>query len=227
MTAPGRRGPVIAIDGPAGAGKSTVARRLAARLGFALVPTGAMYRAVALSVVRAHVPPDDRVALREHLEGVKIQVAGGRVLLEGEDVSGQLGTQEIGEVTSYLTTLPEVRDRVTPLQRSEAAAGRVVLEGRDTTTVVCPDAEVKFFLTASPESRARRRHAELTARGGAPDLDVVLAEVVARDRQDTTRALAPLRKAPDAIELDTTDLSVEQVVERMLEAIERRCSTRS
>ena len=139
----------------------------------------------------------------------------------------EIRTQEISDLTSRLTMLAPVRDRVTPLQRQLAAEGGVVLEGRDTGTVVCPDADVKFYLDASDEARARRRQRELAARGATVDLETVRREIALRDRQDTTRALAPLRKAPDAVTVDTTDLDVEQVVELMQKAIERQCCTRS
>lgn len=223
----GERPAVITIDGPAGAGKSTAARALAARLGYRLVDTGAMYRALAWSVARAGLPVDDTPALRRHLATVEVALDGDRVLVDGRDVSGEIRTQAIGDLTSRLTVLAPVRDRVTPLQRQMAAGGGVVLEGRDTGTVVCPDAEVKFYLEASTEARARRRHAELRARGVGMDLAAVREEIVTRDRQDTTRALAPLRKAPDAITVDTTDLDVGQMVEAMVKAIESQCCTRS
>ena len=223
----GERRPVITIDGPAGAGKSTAARGLARRLGYRLIDTGAMYRALAWSVARAGLPAEDTPELRRHLASVEVALDGDRVFVDGRDVSGEIRTREISDLTSRLTRLAPVRDRVTPLQRELAAAGGVVLEGRDTGTVVCPDAEVKFYLDASTASRARRRLAELAARGIAVDLDVVRDEIVARDRQDTTRELAPLRKAPDAVTVDTTDLDVGQVVETLLKAIESQCCTRS
>ena len=221
------RKPVIAIDGPAGAGKSTVARRLAERLGYTLVPTGIMYRAVALGITRDRVPQREGPELRQYLEPLDVSVVGGRVYLNREDVTSAIATQAIAEATSYVTTLAAVREKVTPLQRRAAASGGVVLEGRDTGTVVCPDAEVKFYLTASLEARARRRHAELAAQGVLVPLDRVREEVGARDVQDETRELAPLKRAPDAIELDTSDLTVDEAVERMLAAIGTRCSTRS
>jgi CMP/dCMP kinase len=218
----GPRGLVVTIDGPAGAGKTTVARLLAERLGYELIPTGAMYRALALSVLRAGVSPDDPAALARHLAPLEVTVVKGRVLLNGEDVTREIRTQAVADATSTLSMRREVRDKVTPLQRRAAEPGGVVLEGRDTGTVVCPHADVKFFLTASLESRARRRHAELAAQGITADLDTVRDEIKDRDRQDTTRALAPLVKAADALEIDTSDLTVEQVVERVLAAIEAR-----
>ncbi len=223
----GERPAVITIDGPAGAGKSTAARELARRLGYRLIDTGAMYRALAWSVARAGLPVEDTEALRRHLTSVDVVLEGDRVFVDGRDVSGEIRTREISDLTSRLTRLGPVRERVTPLQRAMASGGGVVLEGRDTGTVVCPHADVKFYLDASTAARARRRQAELAARGVVVALDVVYDEIVLRDHQDTTRALAPLRKAADAITVDTTDLDVEQVVEAMLRTIESQCYTRS
>ena len=218
---------VITIDGPAGAGKSTAARALARRLGYRLIDTGAMYRAMAWSVARAGLPVEDSPALRRHLAAVDVRLDGERVFVDGRDVSGEIRTREISDLTSRLTRLPPVRERATPLQRAMAASGGAVLEGRDTGTVVWPQADVKFFLEASGSARARRRQAELAARGTVVDVEVVRDEIALRDRQDSTRELAPLRKAPDAITLDTTDLDADQVVEAMLRAIESQCCTRS
>jgi cytidylate kinase len=213
---------VIAIDGPAGAGKSTVARLLARQLGYRFLDTGSMYRAVAWSVAQAGIPAVDGPALRRHLAAVRVAVDGERVSVDGRDVTDAIRTQEIGALTSHLTTLAPVREAVTPLQRELAAPGGTVLEGRDTGTVVCPDAEVKFYLDASLETRARRRHAELARRGIARPLDEVCAELQVRDARDTERALAPLRRAPDAIAVDTSRLTVEQVVAAMQRAVEER-----
>jgi cytidylate kinase len=218
----GGREPVIAIDGPAGAGKGTVARRLAARLGYRLLDTGAMYRALAWSVARAGLAPDDTPALRRHVERVHIDLEGDRVVVDGRDVTDDIRTQEIANLTSRLSMLAIVRDKLTPVQRRLASTGGVVLEGRDTGTVVCPEAEVKFYLDASLEERARRRQAELRTRGIELEPEAALREIAARDAQDSSRALAPLRKAPDAVEVDTTGLSVDQVVTSLAEAVERR-----
>jgi cytidylate kinase len=218
----GPRGLVVTLDGPAGAGKTTVARQLAERLGYALIPTGAMYRALALSVLRAGVSLDDAAALARHLAGVDVSVEGGHVRLDGEDVTAEIRGRAVADATSTLSMRREVRDKVTPLQRRAAEPGGVVLEGRDTGTVVCPHADVKFFLTATLESRARRRHAELAAQGASADLDAIRDEVKERDRQDTTRVLAPLVRAADAVELDTSELTIEAVVDRLVAAVEAR-----
>lgn len=221
------REPVITIDGPAGAGKTTAARALAQRLGFRLLDTGAMYRAIAWSVARAGLGAEDTPELRRHLAALVLEVDDERVRVDGEDVTEALRTPAISALTSRLSALPVVRAKVVPLQRELARRGGVVLEGRDTGTVVCPDAEVKFYLDAELGERARRRLAELRSRGIAADFETVLAEIRARDAQDATRALAPLQRATDAVAIDTTALTVEQVVERMLRVIEARCCTRS
>jgi cytidylate kinase len=218
----GGREPVITIDGPAGAGKGTVARRLAERLGYRLLDTGAMYRALAWSVARAGLAPADGPALRRHVERVRVDLAGDRVLVDGRDVTEEIRTPEIATLTSRLSTLAAVRDKLTPLQRELAATGGVVLEGRDTGTVVCPDAEVKFYLDATLEERGRRRQSELRARGVDLSPDTARREIAERDAQDSSRALAPLRKAADAVTVDTTGLTVEQVVTRLVELVERR-----
>ena len=222
------REPIITIDGPAGAGKSTVARLLALRLGYRLLDTGGMYRALAWSVQQAGLAGEDAAGIARHLASVVLDVDGDRFVVNGRDVTGEIRTPEIGALTSRITALAPVRDKVTPLQRALASRGGVVLEGRDTGTVVCPDADVKFFLDASIEMRARRRQAELAATGHVVPLDAVRTEITVRDAQDRTRTLAPLRKADDAIEVDTSGRSADEVVEVMLDAVERyRCCTRS
>jgi cytidylate kinase len=219
---------VITIDGPAGAGKSTAARALARRLGFRLLDTGAMYRALAWAVREAGLPPEDSPALRALLDQTLVVLDGDAVLVNGRDVTGEIRSPAIGELTSVLTMLRPVRDKITPAQRALAAAGGVVLEGRDTGSVVCPDAEVKFYLDATLEARARRRRDELAERGIAADLASVREEVARRDRQDMGRAIAPLVRPPDAVLIDTTGLDGDDVLERLIDAVERaRCSTRS
>ena len=228
MNAERTREPVIAIDGPAGAGKSTAARLLAARLGYRLVDTGGMYRAVVWSVAHAGIDASDEPAIAAHLATVNVEVAGDRFFVNGRDVSENIRTPEIGALTSRLSALAAVRAAVTPLQRDMAARGGVVIEGRDTGTVVCPDAEVKFFVDASVDTRARRRQAELAGTGRALPIEAVRDEIAVRDAQDRTRTLAPLRKADDAIVLDTSDRSTDEVVALMLETVEKlRCCTRS
>jgi CMP/dCMP kinase len=223
-----KRQPVVTIDGPAAAGKSTAARELARRLGFTLVDTGALYRALAWAVKEAGVAVDDVPAVGKVLETTTLDLEGGRVIVNGRDVTAQLRTPELGMLTSRLTRLQVVRDKLTPLQRRLARAGGVVLEGRDTGSVVCPEAEVKFYLDAELDERARRRREELAATGLPADYETVKAEVTQRDRQDMERDLAPLVRPEGALVLDSTALSPEAVVERMLDAVEQaRCCTRS
>ena len=223
-----KRPPVVTIDGPAAAGKSTAARELARRLGFTLVDTGALYRALAWAVKEAGVAADDAPAVGKVLETTTVDLEGGRVIVNGRDITTQLRTPELGTLTSRLTRLQVVRDKLTPLQRRLARAGGVVLEGRDTGSVVCPEAEVKFYLDADLDERARRRSEELAATGLPADYETVKAEVTQRDRQDMERDLAPLVRPEGALVLDSTALSPEAVVERMLDAVEQaRCCTRS
>ena len=226
------RDPVITIDGPAGAGKSTTAREVARRLGFRLVDTGALYRALAWALVQAGVSPEDEAGVEALLSRTTVELAdsgaGGRVLVNGRDVTAEIRTPDITLTTSRLTALRVVRDKMTPIQRGLAAAGGVVLEGRDTGSVVCPDAEVKVYLDADLAERARRRRDELAARGLPADYESVKAEVALRDRQDMERELAPLRKPPGAVTVDSTALSPEAVVLRILDAVEQvRCCTGS
>jgi cytidylate kinase len=212
--------PIVAIDGPAGAGKSTVARQLARRLGFSMIDTGAIYRSVALAAQRAGVAWDDDEGLRKLLErGLPISFRADpdeRVLLNGEDVTQAIRTPEISRGASVVSARPVVREKLLGLQRSlglQAPKG-AVLEGRDIGTVVFPAATVKFFLTASDEARAQRRHAELSEKGLDVPLQEVLGDQRRRDQDDRERAIAPLRAAPDAIVLDTTGLDLAEVVER-------------
>jgi cytidylate kinase len=219
---------VITIDGPAGAGKSTAARELARRLGYRLVDTGALYRGLAWAVREARQTPEDGPPLRAVLDRTTVELEGDRVLVNGRDVTGEIRSPEISELTSQLTALRPVRDKMTPVQRGLAARGGVVLEGRDTGSVVWPEAEVKFYLDADLETRARRRREELAARGVAAELAAVREEVARRDRQDMGRVLAPLVKPAGALVVDTTGRDIEDVVQAMQQVVEQtRCCTRS
>lgn len=228
---PGRTKPIVAIDGPAGAGKSTVARRVADALGFVLVDTGAMYRSVALAAKRAGVAFGDaegasRVAeqlvAEQSLVFERDPDAGIRVKLGGEDVSEAIRTPDIAQGASLVSAHPGVRAALLDLQRLAGKDGGVVLEGRDIGSVVFPDAEAKFFLTASAETRARRRHAELVAKGQTLAFEETLADVKKRDAQDEGRAIAPLKQAEGAILVDSSDLSIDTTVEKMLALIRGR-----
>jgi len=214
--------PVIAIDGPAGAGKSTVARALAQRLGYFLLDTGAIYRAVALRASRAGVPFSDGPRLGEIARTLPLRFdEAGAVWLDAEDVSVAIRTPEMSQGASTVSAHPEVRAGLLDLQRRLAEKGGCVVEGRDIGTVVLPWAPVKIFLTASPEVRARRRFEELTERGAVVDYDETLRELKERDHRDSTRATAPLKQADDAVAVDTSELPQEEVVAR-LEAIARQ-----
>lgn len=206
---------IITIDGPAGAGKSSAARALAKRLGFCFLDTGAMYRAVALAGLRQAVnwsQPDELAALAERLT---IEVAGERTLLEGEDVTEAVRASDVTAVTRHAADNPQVRERLGRLQRRTAAGKDIVTEGRDQGTVVFPEAECKVFLTASPEERARRRLHDLSALGEPADFEDVLAAIKRRDREDSTRPVGRLLRAPDAIELCTDGKTLEEVVVRL------------
>jgi cytidylate kinase len=210
---------VITLDGPAGAGKSTVAREVSRRLGLPFLDTGAIYRAITLIMLKENIPAENSLRLRDVLRGFFISFDGGRVLVGGHDVTEEIRTPEIDAHVSGYSALPEVRSALLDIQRSQAAGG-LVAEGRDMGTVVFPDACLKIFLTASPEARARRRYDERVAKGEPADYDEILDAVNRRDRMDSERETAPLRQAPDAILLDTTGLSFEQVVGRILEHAE-------
>jgi len=227
---------IVAIDGPAGAGKSTASRAVAVRLGFAMVDTGAIYRAVALAATRRGIALDDDARLAALLPSVEIHFAppaspggGQRVLLGDEDVSTEIRTPPMSLGASKVSGRPVVRAGLLELQRRLALdqenAG-AVLEGRDIGTVVFPDAEAKFFLTASPEERARRRHAELRAKGDPQTYEEVLADQLRRDRDDSERAVAPLRPAADALVIDTSGTSLDAVIERLVREVTARLAAR-
>lgn len=222
-----RAEPRVAIDGPAGAGKSTVSRLVAERLGYLLLDTGALYRSIALAARNAGLSWDDEPAVSKlaletaNRGGIRYESVSGapRVELDGKDVSTLIRTQEIGQGASKVSAMPGVRAALLELQRSAAAKGGVVLEGRDIGTVVLPDAEAKFFLTASVAVRAERRFKELVAKGENPEPSMVRREVEERDARDSTRAVAPLRQAHDAVLVDSSGLPVEAVVDAIVERV--------
>lgn len=217
---------IIAIDGPSGAGKSTLSKLLARRLGYVNIDTGAMYRSVALAACRRGIDPADAAALARLCVALRIefirQEGGERVLLDGEDVSVAIRTPEVSLLTSKVSACPAVREAMMRLQREMGARGGVVLEGRDIGSVVFPGAEVKFFLVATARERGRRRYEELRAKGLDVDLEQTIAEVEARDAADTAREHAPLLQAPDAMPIDTTAMSIDEVLAEMLRVVEAR-----
>ncbi len=212
---------VITIDGPAASGKGTAARALAARLGFDYLDTGAMYRAVAYAALQRGVACTDASAVRNLLPHIKLELIDGRWYLNGADVSSAIRSPQVSQGSSQVAVFPEVRAFLVDLQRRFAQGRNVVTEGRDQGTVVFPQAEVKFFLTATPEVRAERRWQELQQRGLAVGYDEVLRELLERDQRDSQRHDSPLRQPPDAIVIDSTDLTPQEVVERMEEVVRR------
>lgn len=214
---------IIAIDGPSGVGKSTLSKLLSLDLGYINLDTGAMYRAVALASLRLGIDANDHDALRKLCDEIVITFERDdneeRVLLNGEDVSAQIRTPEISLLTASVAACPDVRQAMVERQRVLGAAGGVVLEGRDIGTVVFPQADIKFFLKASSEVRGQRRFLELQTKGVNVDLARTIAEVQARDIADTSRTNSPLRQADDAIVIDTTDLNITQVLNRMFAVI--------
>jgi cytidylate kinase len=213
---------IVTLDGPAGAGKSTVARALAARLGFRFLDTGAMYRAVALAGTRRGLDWSDPAALVELARQVKIELRDEGVFLDGEDVSREIRTSEVTAITHYAANNPGVRAILVEQQRGVAGDDDLVTEGRDQGTVVFPQAECKIYLTASPHERALRRHRELAARGEDVPFEQLLAQQNERDQSDSSRSVGPLARPADAVEVCTDGLSQEQVIDR-LEAIVRAC----
>ncbi len=218
-----RARPIIAIDGPVGAGKSTVARELARSLAFSYINTGAMYRAVALVARESEISPGD-AQIERRLAGILDMIAitfdGERVLLSSRDITAAIAAPEVGDLASRLSTLAIVRRKMRELQRAAGRDGGVVMEGRDIGTAVFPDAEFKFFLDADVEVRAERRWRELVAKGASVTRDEVLAQLLERDRRDSERELAPLRRADDAIVIDSTRLSIAEVVAAMKARVE-------
>ncbi len=217
----------IAIDGPSGAGKSTLAKRLAQELGFFYVDTGAIYRTVGLAARRQGIDPSDAANVEAMLPGLTITMGYGKdglqhMFLNGEDVTQAIRENEISACASKVAAIPAVRDFLLEMQRKTAREHDVIMDGRDIGTVVLPQADVKLFLTASPEARAKRRYKELLERGQHADFDQVLREVIERDRRDMERETAPLRQGPDAVLADTTGLDLEGSFRLLLGLIRER-----
>ncbi|MCD8364149.1 MAG: (d)CMP kinase [Lachnospiraceae bacterium] len=210
----------VAIDGPAGAGKSTIAKRIAKEKGYIYVDTGAMYRAMAVYLLRKGIAPDDREGIEKACDGadISIEYRDGEqvVLLNGENVNPLLRTEEVGNMASASSVVPLVREKLVSLQQQLGRKADVVMDGRDIGTVVLPDADVKVYLTASPGTRAKRRFLELQEKGMAADPATIQADIEERDYRDMHRETSPLKQAEDAVLVDSSDMTIEQVVERIL-----------
>lgn len=202
----------IAIDGPGGAGKSTIAKLVGDKLGLEYIDTGAMYRAVGLKLNREGIKPDDLISISNVLEETTIDFVNGKIILDGDDVSDIIRTQEISKFASIYSQIPEVRSKLVDIQRRIAAGKSVIMDGRDIGTNVLTDAELKVFLTADSMVRARRRYEELRSKGVKANLDDIHEEIKDRDYQDMNRKLNPLAQAEDAIRLDTSDMTIDEVV---------------
>ena len=209
----------VAIDGPGGTGKSTIAKAVAARFGLEYIDTGAMYRALGLKALRNGVDAADEEAVRAMLSETSIDFVDGKTQLDGEDVSGLIRTNEISMAASNISKLAIVRAKVDEVSRHLAATKDVVMEGRDIGTTVIPDAEVKIFMTASPEIRAKRRYEQLLAAGKEADYDTIFTETQQRDYQDSHREVSPLRQADDAVLLDTSDMTLEENIDAVADLI--------
>ena len=217
----------VAIDGPAGAGKSTIAKKLAKELGFVYVDTGAMYRSMGLYFLRKGVDGKDEAAIQAGCPeiSVSIQYENGeqQVLLNGENVSGLIRTEEVGKMASTISAYGFVRDTLTELQRNLARTQNVIMDGRDIGTCILPKADVKIYLTASVECRATRRYKELLGRGVDANYDEIAADIAKRDEQDMNREVAPLRQAEDAVLVDSSDMNIDEVVEAIRKIYQEKC----
>lgn len=215
----------IAIDGPAGAGKSTIAKMAAKKLDFIYVDTGAMYRAMALYFLRREIDAKDEKKIAEACEHINVTIAyqegEQQVLLNGENVNAFIRTEEVSMMTSNTSKYPAVREKLLCLQRELAAANNVIMDGRDIGTCVLPDAELKIYLTASASERAKRRYLEQKERGVESDLAQIERDIIARDEQDMNREIAPLKQAEDAVYLDTSDMTIEEVVTKIVSLVQK------
>ena len=206
----------VAIDGPSGAGKSTIAKAVGKQLNLDYIDTGAMYRAVAYKMVSNNVSLSEKEKLEELLGDTEIDFSNGNIILDGEVINDKIRTPEISKMASDCSALVQVREKLVALQRKMGETKNVIMDGRDIGTNVLADAEYKFFMTASPEERAKRRYIELNEKGENVSFEQVLKDIKERDHNDSTRELNPLRKAEDALELDTTEMSIEEVINSML-----------
>lgn len=216
----------VAIDGPGGTGKSSIAKAIAALFGLEYIDTGAMYRSMGLKALRKGVSPDDEEAVKKMLEDTTLDFRDNHMYLDGEDVGGLIRTNEISMAASNISKLPCVRAKADELSKHLAATRDVVMEGRDITTVVIPDAEVKIFMTAAPEIRAERRYRQLLEAGKPADYDQILEEIQKRDYQDSHRELNPLRQAEDAEFLDTSEMDIDQVIKAVSDIITAKTEVR-
>lgn len=216
----------IAIDGPAGAGKSTVARRVAGQLSYIYVDTGAMYRAMALYFLRAGIPADDEAAITAGCEQITVALATQngeqQVFLNGENVNGFIRTEEVGKMTSAISVYAPVREKLTQLQREMARTTDLVMDGRDIGTCVLPQAQVKIYLTASVETRGKRRFLELQEKGEACSLAEICKDIEKRDYCDMTREISPLKQARDAVFVDSSEMTIEEVVETIINIVREK-----
>ena len=210
----------IAIDGPAGAGKSTIARRVAKELSFIYVDTGAMYRAMALYLLKNHIEPGDSASMESACQNARISIVHEngeqQVLLNGENVTKQLRTEEVGNMASVSSANPKVREKLVQLQQDLAKTNNVVMDGRDIGTKVLPNARVKIYLTASARTRALRRYKELVQRGVSRDLEEIERDILLRDERDMNREISPLCQADDAVLVDSSDMGIDEVVEKIM-----------
>lgn len=211
----------VAIDGPGGAGKSTIAKAVAAALGLDYIDTGAMYRAVGYKVMCQDIDPKDEKAMEDMLKETEIDFSEGNIILDGQVINDKIRTAEISQKASQCSSLPVVREKLVQLQRKMAEAKSVIMDGRDIGTNVLKDAEYKFFMTASPEERARRRYDELKEKGQDVVYEQVLEDMIQRDHTDMTRKLNPLCKASDAIEVDTTGMGIQDVIDYIQKEIKK------
>ena len=216
----------IAIDGPAGAGKSTIAKKLAQKLGYVYVDTGAMYRAMAYYFLQQGIDKTDEAAINAAVDGADVTIryvdGAQQVLLNGEDVTGSLRSEQVGNMASNTSVYPAVRVKLVALQQKLAQTTNVIMDGRDIGTCVLPDAQVKIYLTASVGTRAKRRYDELVEKGEEPDLEKIEADIEERDYRDMHREMSPLRQADDAVLVDSSEMNIEQVVSAILEIVKEK-----